>query len=420
MSLFWIRKLASILALSMFILLGGCISILDAELNNRGGYIDQKLDNYWIEADTKQMRVLRAYVLIGSVARMSREGFYKSERENLVQAVNSAVNVANDAFICAYTPPGQCVYFDERMAEMEIAILRLTIAVLTKHENESLFSTISKELSDAFPLLKAADSLSKLVDALENGVNLTAHGLKIVKSIITLGSSAYISGRRLGALYRDSIELHMVTVLASLDYMCKSTQGTSEFSDPERILVNKSFYSNNAEYKEQRYNPCKTREKGWKLWQNGAGDLSKWRDWLGSAEVSSYLTVMIPDRNAFSQASDLIWRACEHITHDAELLSKCIGRRPKNKECGCMEPISKDTKQDDCRILSYSRLDKEQRTKTRERWADFGGRNKDTLIDSCPLIGFSTTWDRRNYSSPGADAILTKLSVRHTSYRSDY
>lgn len=408
MSLFWIRKLASILALSMFILLGGCISILDAELNNRGGYIDQKLDNYWIEADTKQMRVLRAYVLIGSVARMSREGFYKSERENLVQAVNSAVNVANDAFICAYAAPGQCVYFDERMAEMEVALLRLAIAVLTKHENESLFSSISKEMSETFPLLKTADSLGKLVEAFESGVSLAQHGLKIVKSIITLGGSAYLSGRRLGALYRDSIELQMVTVLASLDYKCKSPTFTA--SDDKWAA--KLYYDIEPANK---YDACAARDAGWRIWQNGAGELGEWRKWLNSEAVGNFRAVIIPDMNAFSQASDLIWRACEHIAHDGELQSKCIGRRPKNKECGCI-PTGDSSAKDNCAILSFATLDSKKQKKAIDEWGSF---SNTTLIDACPLIEFQTAWDRRNRRGPNASARLDYLSVANTGYRPD-
>lgn len=79
------------------LLCSGCVAFLDAELNNRGGVIDLKLDERWILADTKQMRVLRAYVSIGSLARMSRENYYNSERQLIAQHVNTAVNVAFDA-----------------------------------------------------------------------------------------------------------------------------------------------------------------------------------------------------------------------------------------------------------------------------------------------------------------------------------
>jgi hypothetical protein len=42
---------------------GGC-ALFDAELHNRGGYLDKLADDYWFKADSKRMRALRALVAV--------------------------------------------------------------------------------------------------------------------------------------------------------------------------------------------------------------------------------------------------------------------------------------------------------------------------------------------------------------------
>ena len=197
-------------AVIIALLCQGCaLSFIDSELNNRGGFIDKKLDQHWMVADTKKMRVLRAYILIGSLARMPRDKHYKSERETIVQHISSAIAVASDAYNCAYTRPGECVYFDERMAELESSVARLAIAVFSKEENESLFKVVVDQFSETFPAVKTVTSLPDFLDAIaltSNG-QLIANGGKLLQSIIKFAQTGYIVGRRVGALYRDSIEL---------------------------------------------------------------------------------------------------------------------------------------------------------------------------------------------------------------------
>ncbi len=322
------------------LVLPGCGS----ELNNHGGWLDAKLDHKWMVADTKQMRVLRAYVLIGSIARMAQTK-YPSERELIVKHVNVAVQVVSDAYYCAYMQPGRCVYFDERMAEAEVAALRLLVAVLSDKEDEELFEAISKQASKTFPLLKAVDSLTKLVDAVTSTGELAINAAQLIKSVVQAGQMAYFQGRRLGALYRDSIELQMVTVVASLDTMCAAKSRTrfpdyitpSENNDPNLTRTNRyvhrdltpseewaidNFYGSSDELPDT----CAAWRTGHALWRKGAGDLAQWKDYLSNV-AAPYSEWIIPNENAFIQASDLIWRSCENLTSDIDQRSDCIGRR---------------------------------------------------------------------------------------------
>lgn len=382
--------------------LAGC-SLFSSELNNRGGFVDAKLDARWIIADTKQMRVLRAYILIGSIARMSRETYYKSERETLIQKINSAVNVAKDAFTCAYAKPGHCVYFDERMAEFEVALLRIAIAVLHKHENETLLAGLTKELSDTFPLLKAADTFSKLIDAFDSSVQLASHAAKIVKSLIEIGEVAYFQGRRLGALYRDSIELDMVVVLASLRYQCQwqtNPDGLGTRSSTRRAA--ELFYGE----PQGGLDPCRTYDRGFALWKRGAGDLALWKSYL-SSDAAAFRASIIPDQNAFIQASDLIWRACEQITDDPELLARCLGRRLKHDECGCKT----EGKKENCDVLMYVRLPASEQSKVRTE-----AKREQAAVPQCPLIAFYETWDQRKDRFANSSARLDYLSELNPSF----
>jgi hypothetical protein len=372
-----------LVALLVGALLPGC-SVLDKELTNRGGYIDYKLDKHWWVADTKQMRVLRAYVLVGSVARMAQTK-YQSERESIVQQVNSAIRVMSDAFDCAYSQPGRCVYFDERMAEAEVAVLRLLVAVSTQKEDEDLFVGLNKVVGDTFPLLKGVDSLAKLVEAATSTVEFSANIPKIIHSIIQIGQNAYFKGRRLGALYRDSIELQMITVMSSLDTMCairtgiykkyqtkehRYVKGVEYFDKwPDRQWAIDNFYGAPEELPP---NACNAFKKGFALWNRGSGDLGLWTDFL-ETDGAEFRKWLIPNEETFIQASDLVWRACEHITTDKSELSECIGRRrskegPSATECAVdfdREPTKSAAKvadavanktgaNNDCRLILYA------------------------------------------------------------------
>jgi len=284
-----LRAVHTLLVAAIGVSLTGCMAFLSDELNNRGGFVDAKLDERWMIADTKQMRILRAYVLIGSVARMAQPKF-DSERELIVQHVNVAIKVAADAYNCAYAPPGTCVYFDERMVEAEIAVLKLLAAVITKSEEADLFESIGDQLSETFPLLKAADSLTKVVDAVSDVTFTAATAAKAVSALLKAGKVVYTKGRRIGALYRDSVELNMVATLSSLDAMCAiqnvefiewssvrkryqtpdwASSNSGQLSDKlrERLWAMNVFY---GRPEEMPRGACAAFRKGLSLWHKGS------------------------------------------------------------------------------------------------------------------------------------------------------
>lgn len=401
--------------LSISVTLSGC-SFVSLELNNRGGYIDAKLDDHWIIADTKPMRVLRAYVLIGSVTRLAQTK-YESERELIVRHVNTAIKVASDVFNCAYSVPGQCIYFDERMVEFEVAVLRLLVTVLSSKDDEELFTALGDELSETFPMLKAVDSLSSFVDAVTTTGEVAVNAGKAIQSVLSVGQTVYFKGRRLGALYRDSVELNMIAVMSSLDTMCALTRGLLEDDEfkNSRSLQRNGEYASVVRTAHHFYGPaellpssaCDAFNRGFAVWQRGSGDLSEWAHFL-STDGAAHRKWIIANEQVFIQASDLIWRSCEHLTSDPDELSDCIGRRKvkeNREELECAIPFDK-------RPVYAS--DKAEKIKTADEAAQAAAKAS-PYENQCRLILYAKTVELRaeRMRKGRADARIYWLSLMH-------
>jgi hypothetical protein len=388
--------------------LTGCVGFLDAELNNRGGFVDAKLDDYWMVADTKQMRMLRAYVLIGSITRLA-ETQYASEKEAIAKQVNTAVYVASDAYYCAYSAPGNCVYFDERLAELEVHVLRLLVAVLSKKENEDVFDALTKQVGESAPLLKGLTSLTSLVEAVTSTGEIAVSAGKLLTSVLKIGQAGYKYGRRIGALYRDSIELEMITVLSSLDAQCSRSKGVYTEFDTTTLEYKVHRLSKEEEWASRQFygdvdgslDACRALATGYPIWNKGSGDLSLWVDYLKTTALPFRETI-VPNQNAFIQASDLVWRSCEQLTGaDKDLLSECLGRRTKSGEkvidCAAVDgQIEKVVWDDRCRLIlyaltAYSRADRRGRADARISW----------LSKLSPSIGHPLSTRMESTSNPG-------------------
>lgn len=399
-----LRFVATAIAALAMIPLGGCAGFFGAELNNRGGYLDQKLDSKWIVADTKQMRVLRAYAMIGSLARMSRENYYKSERQLIAQHISTAVNVAFDAYACAYSRPGECVYFDERMAELEVSVIRLAIAVFSKHENESLFQLVASQADDSAPLLKVLFSAGKLVDAASTATDAVASTGKLVKALLNFGEAAYFTGRRAGALYRDSIELAMIATLGSLDVQCLWRSNKIKSTDHDVMLTYHQFYGG----ADPTLDPCKSFKIGLAAWRQGSGDLADWKEFLDTDAVK-FRKYLIPGETAFIQASDLIWRACDQIAETPGQLGTCLGHRGLKaaaKECGITKS-GEEIKYLDLFMSENKIKDKNDVRPTKLGLFILGQ-------DQCRLILYGKTWASRQDRRGKADARIFWMSTEIT------
>ncbi|MFO1172690.1 MAG: hypothetical protein U1E49_17230 [Hyphomicrobiaceae bacterium] len=209
------------------------------------------------------------------------------------------------------------MFFDERMNELEASVLRIAITIFSTEENENLFETLTKNASESIPLLKAADGISKIADGIIAGGDLALSAGKVVTSVIAVGKSAFSYGRRLGPIYRDTIELDMVTTLSSLQGHCNGW--TDEKYVEARAIVVRFVPQVNGGLE----GACETYSRGALLWNRGAGALESWKSYL-SDDASRFREYIIPTEISFIQVSDLIWRACDQMTDDKKLKSECM------------------------------------------------------------------------------------------------
>lgn len=418
--------------LVLLISLSACVlGVLEDERTNRGGFVDAVLDKRWMAADTNQMRTLRAYLLIGSIARLRRDIYHKTERPTMVAAMNSSIRAANEVFSCAYAAPGKCVFFDERMIELESTLLRLLILTISTEENQDLSGILNREFSKTLPAWKAVESLSKFADAFNSTFELVASSGAVVTSLVKFGEIGLTYGRRVGALYRDSLELEMITVLQSFDTMCAVTRNsltdydtntgqymyahvTDKSSNP--IWLQQSGWAYLQFYgwpREQAEKACNLFIKGHNLWSRGAGDLKSWRAFLDE-DVKPFRPWIVPTENAFIQASDLIWRACETIAGSSTELSQCLGRvvlkddasGDKKDEANRQCVVDYD---DNGEVKKITGEPKATNKSDKQTDAD-SEKNSRVWNDRCKLILFWQTWEYRKNRSERANARIDWLS----------
>lgn len=296
-----IRASISVVAsIALLASLPGC-GLMRIELTNRGGFSDALLDKYWFKADTKEMRVLRAYMLIGSLLRISARNFTALERKIVAQKISAAIEQVTTAFICAYAPEEQpCLFFDDIMAELDRSLLTVAVAVLTSEENESIYEQVSNKIVSKSIPAQAVSTAAKYLDAGAETLALAARITNVAASILKAGFQALDPGLRLAAVYRDAVELDMFTVLRALRERCLLEKGHIEHA-----LV------------------CEVHDDGQRLYAKGAGNLGAWRQFLASeTQAGQYTRYVVPGLHEFKEVSELIDRGCVALM-GIESKSKC-------------------------------------------------------------------------------------------------
>src|SRR5258708_34285368 len=87
----------------VLLLNSGC-ALFDAELHNRGGFLDKLADDYWFKADSKRMRALRAFAMQASLARIaSVSPKNDSDRTMMVIRIGKATSRAQNVIQADFT-----------------------------------------------------------------------------------------------------------------------------------------------------------------------------------------------------------------------------------------------------------------------------------------------------------------------------
>jgi hypothetical protein len=178
----------------------GC-ALIDAEKNNRGGFLDEIADDHWMKADSKKMRALRAITLEASLARIAMIAPKSaSDRSLLARRIGETTKRADMVRQCAFSElqlPGQltsepCFFFDSVMLDYENALFDLALVALPIEETRNLISRVSGGIA-----------------------SVSINPLRLVQALLDIGREAFRYGRVVGAIYRDTLELEVQVWLAS-------------------------------------------------------------------------------------------------------------------------------------------------------------------------------------------------------------
>ena len=177
--------------------------MIDAELHNRGGYLDKLADDYWFKADSKRMRALRAFALQASLARIASVA-PKNDQDRTLMAIRigNATDRAQLVIQCGFTKNpvtgnpvdgDPCFYFDSLMVDYTTALFDLAMI--------------------AFPVEETKNLLGVVV----GGFSGPTGALEALNGILGLAKEALKYGRVIGAIYRDTVELEVQVWISSAD-----------------------------------------------------------------------------------------------------------------------------------------------------------------------------------------------------------
>ncbi len=184
----------------VLLLNSGC-ALFDAELHNRGGFLDKLADDYWFKADSKRMRALRAFAMQASLARIaSVSPKNDSDRTMMAIRIGNATARAQHVIECGFTKNpvtgnpvdgDPCFYFDSLMVDYTTALFDLAMV--------------------AFPVEDTKNLLSVVVGGFTGPVG----ALDTLNGILGLAKEALKYGRVIGAIYRDTVELEVQVWISS-------------------------------------------------------------------------------------------------------------------------------------------------------------------------------------------------------------
>lgn len=311
-------------------LLGGC-----AEIDRRGGLVDQLEDNVLFRADTKSHRLFRSYLLVGVLLTAARRsGQNQIDRDAIAGNLQSALSIANEAFVClypglfpddvkrkpleiadpyvsdssvlnSYGPPRLCQFFDEKMARLDYAIYRLAMTTLLTEQSRQYLSDIRDRLIGKIPVVsdsvraaihanKAANQLTSIVDDL---LNFTFNGAGPVLA--------------LAPLYRDSLEINMWVIIDSLTIRCKRAPTSKDI--PAFRVDEAGYYVVTDQ--------CELLDHAYSLMRGGHGNVTEWREFVRRLNGDTLLVDAY--RPHFYLVSRLIWESCNAVIFDPKNKDKC-------------------------------------------------------------------------------------------------
>jgi hypothetical protein len=217
-----VRTLSTFVAVCAAALIAGC-AVFDKEAHNRGGYLDYVTDEFWLKADSKKMRALRAFAIEASLSRIASVS-PKNDQDRQLMAIKIGATTARARPVvgCAFdndnptkvaaakTDP--CFYFDSAMVDYSTALFDLALIAFPVEDVKNLLNTVS---GTAINPVSAAELLTPL---------------------LSVAKDALKYGRIVGALYRDTVELEVQVWL--------STPAQDQSDIPEAYRITEATVAN--------------------------------------------------------------------------------------------------------------------------------------------------------------------------------
>ena len=283
------RMISIFVALFLGGLAPGC-----GTFHNRGGLTDTLHDYLVFPADSKEHRALRSYLMLATLARIGEQSAASgASRDGLASEIGRGVTLASEVFECAYRKIElPCAFFDDRVAELDILLFHLSLRILSPPSDRDVmlallqtfrgYTAFDDVLGAGISVLKATGSSAKAI----------AGAADILQALLGFSAAQYERGHRIGALWRDSLDLDIQIIV---DSACREPAlWTSAGYRPDMI---------------DRISSSCGRAK--KLRRN-EGELRLWLEFARgmSAEARGQLR---PDAAHFFQISELIWRTCDSL-----------------------------------------------------------------------------------------------------------
>lgn len=328
------KVLTRIVAMLVIVgLLGGC-----AEIDRRGGVVDQVEDYILFRADTKSHRLFRSYLLIGVLLAAARREPHNEVDQGAIEGnLKIALAIANEAFYCLYPgtaadypanerppqeivdsaidwgtkppairteyrPPKWCQFFDERMARLDYAIYRLAMTTLFSAEGRKYLSDVRDQLIGKVPVL--SDGLRAAISANK----VLGQASTLVDDLLNLTFKTAGPATALLPLYRDALEVNMIVIINTLQLRCyyKGDQAKADVYKEYVSLDNPVVAGYEYPYKSE--DDCDTLRHAVTIFNRGNGNLRQWREFVwyfngSTASVEAY-------RPHFLLVTQLMVRSC--------------------------------------------------------------------------------------------------------------
>lgn len=349
-------------------ILSGC-----AEINRRGGIIDELEDAILFKADTKTHRLLRSYLLATVLLTAARrQGHNEIDRVAISGALEGALAVANEAYVCLY--PGQykpiddkavkigsryvyplapnartpnplsadfsappeivdyskeqypisetyltnfvspriCQFFDEKMARLDYALYRLAEVTLFNEKSRERLGDIRTKLIGKIPVL--SDAAVAAIHANKAANQLTT----VLDDLLNLAFNSFGPLLALLPLYRDSVELNMWVIADNLRLNC--------YYGVKPRTNDRTFAVDAAAEAYSLTDPCGTFAYQMQIMKRGNGNLKQWLHFTDqiNQQISEYQILPIEAyRPHFLLVAQLLVPSCRNVLSDGANPTRC-------------------------------------------------------------------------------------------------